>query len=143
MEDHDSSLVRIGNLELRFLVDERSGLGSLVMFEFTVPPNARVPAPHFHREVDEVIYALEGTTTTTLEGQDHELRAGQSLVIPRGTVHTHQNLHNVAARSLVVMSPGSIGRRYFEEVALEVNVPGKPDLSKVRDIMLRYGLVPA
>jgi len=41
------------------------------------------------------------------------------------------------------MTPDSIGRRYFEEGAREVDLPGKPDLEKVKDIMLRYGLVPA
>ena len=143
MEARDSNMVRIGALELRFLVDETHGSGSLVMFEFVVPPSARVPAPHFHKEVDEVIYALEGTTTTSLDGQKHELQAGQSLFVPRGSVHTHENLHGETARSLIVMTPGSIGRRYFEEVAREVNVPGKPDLAKVKDIMLQHGLVPA
>ena len=29
------------------------------------------------------------------------------------------------------------------EVAREVNVPGKPDLAKIKEIMLRHGLVPA
>ena len=113
------------------------------MFEFIVPPNARVPAPHYHREVDEVVYALEGTVTTTLDGQRHELRKGDSLLLPRGSVHTHENLHNDTARALIVMTPGSIGRRYFEELAAEVNVPGKPDPAKVKEIMLQNGLVPA
>lgn len=49
---------RPGNLELKFLVDESHGAGDLVMFEFTVPPRARVPAPHLHRDVDEVVYGL-------------------------------------------------------------------------------------
>ncbi len=49
------NIVRIGSLELRFLVDETQGTGNLVMSEMLVPPNARVPAPHYHREVDEVV----------------------------------------------------------------------------------------
>ena len=143
MEEQSGNTVRIGALELRFLIDETQGSGSMVMFEFVVPPNARVPAPHHHREVDEVIYALEGTVTTTLDGRRHELRTGESLFVPRGSVHTHENLHSDTARALIVMTPGTIGRRYFEEVAQEVNGPGKPDLAKVKDIMLRHGLVPA
>jgi hypothetical protein len=38
--------VRIGELELNFLADEAHGVDSVVMFQFTVPPHARVPAPH-------------------------------------------------------------------------------------------------
>ncbi|QOG07410.1 cupin domain-containing protein [Aureimonas sp. OT7] len=143
MKAAGSDVVRIGSLELRFLVDETVGSGNLVMFEFSVPPSARVPAPHFHKDVDEVVYGIEGVTTTTLDGRKHELGPGQSLFVPRGSVHTHENLHDEKARSLIVMSPGSIGRRYFKEIASEVNVPGTPDLSKVKEIMLRHGLVPA
>ena len=143
MEEQHGDVLQIGALELRFLSDETSGSGSLVMFEFVIPPNARVPAPHFHKEVDEVVYALQGTTTSTVDGQKHELRSGQSLFVPRGSVHTHENLHSETAKSLVVMTPGTIGRRYFEEVAREVNGPGKPDLARVKEIMLRHGLVPA
>ncbi|MFC0218965.1 cupin domain-containing protein [Pseudochelatococcus lubricantis] len=130
-------------MELRFVVDETTGSGSLVAFEFVIPPNARVPAPHFHQDVDEMIYALDGITTSTLDGQRHELRTGESLFVPRGSTHTHENLHDETARSLVVLTPGLIGRRYFEEIAAEVNVPGKPDLARIKEIMLRHGLVPA
>ena len=41
------------------------------------------------------------------------------------------------------MTPGTIGRGYFEEIAEVINVPGKPDLPKAHEIMLRHGLVPA
>ena len=36
------------------------------------------------------------------------------------------------------MTPGLIGRRYFEEIAQVINVPGKPDLAKVKEIMLAH-----
>ena len=136
-------VVRIGAMELRFLVDETRGSGDLVMFEFAVPANARVPAPHHHRDVDEAVYGLEGMLTTTVGGQKREVRPGDTVFIPRGSVHHHENLHPGTARALVVLTPGSIGRRYFEEVAEAVNVPGKPDLARVTEVMLRHGLVPA
>ena len=55
MDARSDDVIRIGSLELRFLVDETRAAGSVVVFEFVVPPNARVPAPHYHREVDEVV----------------------------------------------------------------------------------------
>ncbi len=143
MEDISSKTIQIGDLDLRFLVDETQGSGDLVMFEFTVPSQARVPAPHFHRDVDEAVYGLEGTLTMTLDGERRELRSGEVIFIPRGSVHHHENLHGQTARALVVLTPGSIGRRYFEEIAAAVNVPGKPDLAQVKEIMLRHGLIPA
>jgi quercetin dioxygenase-like cupin family protein len=142
MQAPDGRMVRIGDLQLRFLVDDTESAGKAVIFEFAVPPQARVPAPHYHQDVDEVLYGLEGTLTTTVDGQKHALTTGEAVFIPRGSVHHHENLHQDNARALCVMTPGSIGRRYFEEVAREVNVAGKPDLAKVKEIMLRHGLVP-
>ncbi|GGC83033.1 hypothetical protein GCM10010994_46150 [Chelatococcus reniformis] len=46
-----ANVVRIGELELRFLITNRSA----TMFEFLVPPKARVPAPHNHQEADEIL----------------------------------------------------------------------------------------
>jgi quercetin dioxygenase-like cupin family protein len=129
-------------MELRFHVDENDGSGDLVMFEFMVPPGARVPEPHFHETVDEVIYGLEGTMTTMRDGERHEIRPGDSLLIRRGQVHHHANVADAPAKAMVVLNPGTIGRRYFEEIAEVVNVPGKPDLAKVREIMARHGMVP-
>jgi quercetin dioxygenase-like cupin family protein len=134
--------INIGSLALRFLADETQGSGNLVMFEMTVPPNARVPAPHHHRDVDEMVYVLQGTLTMSLDGQKRALGPGDSLFVPRGAVHGFENPGPETARSLAVLTPGSIGRRYFEELAAEINVAGKPDLAKVKDIMLRHGLVP-
>lgn len=135
-------MVRIGEIELCFLVDDTESAGKAVIFEFTIPSQARVPAPHYHKDVDEVLYGLEGTLTMTVDGQKHELTAGEAVFIPRGSVHHHENLHQGNARTLCVLTPGSIGRRYFEEMATEVNVVGKPNLAKLKDIMLRHGLVP-
>jgi quercetin dioxygenase-like cupin family protein len=143
MESADGDVVRIGGMQLRFLVDENQGSGELVMFEFTVPASARVPAAHYHDSVDEVVYGLEGTLTTTVDGKRHEIRPGGFIVIPRGRVHIHENTHDATARALVVLNPGSIGRRYFEETAAAVNAPERPDPARMRDIMLRHGLVPA
>ncbi|WP_159710602.1 cupin domain-containing protein [Geminicoccus flavidas] len=143
MEDRSDRTVQIGALELRFLVDETDGAGNLVMFEFVVPPDARVPAPHYHRDVDEAVYGLEGTLTTTVDGRSQEVGPGQAVLVPRGGVHQHENLHDTTARGLVVLTPGSIGRRYFEEMAEAVARPGGPDPARLREIMLRHGLVPA
>jgi quercetin dioxygenase-like cupin family protein len=142
MQEGAKEVIQIGGMALKFLVDERDGSGDVVMFEFTVPPNARVPAAHFHKAVDEVVYGLEGTLTSTVDGKTHALRKGDSLFVPRGSVHIHENLHGETARVLTVLTPGSIGRRYFEEVAAVVNGGGKPDLARINEIMARHGLVP-
>ena len=51
-------LIRIGNLELRFLQSKEETGGSLDMFEMTLQPNARMPVPHYHESWDETVYGL-------------------------------------------------------------------------------------
>jgi quercetin dioxygenase-like cupin family protein len=143
MESAIADVVRIGGMELRFVVDETQGSGDLVIFEMTVQPNARVPVPHYHREVDEVVYGLAGVLTTMVDGVKREVRPGDSVFIRRGAVHHHENLGGEISRTLFVLYPGGIGRAYFEEIATAVSGPGKPDPARLKEIMLRHGLVPA
>ena len=44
---------------------------------------------------------------------------------------------------MIVIAPGTIGRRYFEEIAEVVSQPGPPDMARMQDVMRRHGLVPA
>jgi quercetin dioxygenase-like cupin family protein len=143
MNAKNQAPLRIGALELNFLLDETQGSKDLVMFELTVPSNARVPVPHYHKDVDEIVYGLEGLFTGWVNGEKYEIGPGDSFFVSRGSIHHFTNSSPDTARVLVVLNPGSIGRRYFEEVAQEVNIPGKPDLAKLEEIMLRHGLVPA
>ncbi len=114
----------------------------MVMFEFIIPEGAKVSMPHYHIEVDEVLYGLEGITTSTVDGHTVEIAAGDRLFIPRGTVHHHDNRHVGTAKTLVILTPASIGPAYFKELS-ELIQPGvAPDPQRTKEIMLRYGLIP-
>jgi hypothetical protein len=43
---------------------------------------------------------------------------------------------------LSTLTPGSIGKTYFEEMAAVVNAGGPPDMARVKEVMQRHGLVP-
>lgn len=134
--------IRIGAIQLDFLLDGDDTNNTLVMFEMVVQPNAKVPAPHFHVEVDEVLYGLEGTLTQTIGNDTLELKAGDRSFIKRGMVHGFTNVHNVPAKVLCVLSPASIGPAYFRAIAEVINAGGPPDMQRVLAIMKQYGLEP-
>ena len=135
-------VIRIGGLELRFLRSKEDTGGSLDMFEMTVQPNARMPVPHHHETWDETIYGLAGVTTWRIDGQDVGLEPGQTVFIKRGVVHGFRNDTQEPATCLCVLSSGVLGPAYFREMAALI-AGGAPDLAKMRETMLRYGLVPA
>ena len=134
-------VIRVGGLELRFLRSKEDTGGSLDMFEMTVQPNARMPVPHYHETWDETIYGLAGTTTWRIDDQDLGVGPGQTVFIKRGVVHGFRNDTQEPATCLCVLSPGVLGPAYFREMAALI-AGGPPDLVKMKDTMLRYGLVP-
>ena len=133
-------IIHVGQIEIRFLLDSDDTAGRLCMFEFLVPPGARVPAPHYHEHVDEVAYGLEGVLTFMVEGQSVELIPGDHCFIPRGAVHHFVNAGSEPTRTLSVLSPALIGPAYFRDIAALL-ASGPPDPAQVAEVMRRHGLI--
>ncbi|HSC50828.1 MAG TPA: cupin domain-containing protein [Gaiellaceae bacterium] len=137
--------IRIGGIEVRFLLEGEQTGGSLAMFEFGVAAGTKVPAPHSHDGYDETIYGLDGVLTWTVGGETHDVGAGQVLTIPRGVVHGFDNAGESDARALAVVTPGILGAAYFRETAevIAAAAGGPPDLAALGEVMRRHGLTPA
>jgi quercetin dioxygenase-like cupin family protein len=134
--------IEMVGLRLRFLQSKEDTGGSLDAFEMIVQPNARVPIPHYHESWDETIVGMMGVTTWRVDGRDADLTPGQSLFIKRGIVHSFRNDTQEAASCLCILTPGALGTAYFREMAALLG-GGAPDPVKLKETMLRYGLVPA
>lgn len=132
--------MQVGPVEIRFLLDGDDTGGNLCMFEFIVPPGARVPAPHYHEHVDEIAYGLEGVLTFTVSGEPIALGPGDRCFIPRGAVHHFVNAGTETSRTLSVLSPASIGPAYFRDMAALI-AGGPPDPSQIAEVMRRHGLI--
>ncbi len=136
-------IIRVGQIEIRFLLEGKDSGGRLAMFEFTVPAGAKVPVPHYHEQYDETIYGLEGVVTFNINGQPTDVAPGQTCFIPRGAVHGFNNLQSIMAKGLAVVTPGLLGPDFFRETAAIINAGGPPDFEKLKTVMARHGLVPA
>jgi quercetin dioxygenase-like cupin family protein len=134
-------IIRLGGLELRFLQSKEDTGGSLDMFEMTVQPNARMPVPHYHESWDETVWGLAGVTTWRVAGNDVMVAPGECLFIKRGVVHGFRNGTREPATCLCVLTPGVLGPAYFREMAALL-ADGAPDLIRMKETMLRHGLVP-
>lgn len=140
MQPQEQPIVKIGQLEIRYLIDGTvSGAGS-GMFELLVPPGARVPPPHSHSNNEEILYVLEGTLRYSVDGEIRDLKAGERMYTPRGSVHAFSNPHDSSARALIILTP-DIGAQYFRDVAEVAGAPGGPDPARMAAVMTRYGLV--
>ncbi len=108
-----SQVVKVGQLEIRYLVDGAQA-GGLGLFEMTVPPDAQVPPPHSHSHNEECVYVLEGVLRYTVDGETRDLNPGDWMSTPRGAVHAFSNPGSVTARTLVMLTP-DMGVGYFVE----------------------------
>jgi quercetin dioxygenase-like cupin family protein len=138
-----NEIIRVGQIEVKFLLEAADTNGSVAMFEFTVPVGARVPLPHSHQHYDETIYGVEGVITFTVEGKPVDVGPGESCFVPRGAVHGFNNLNQTDVKALAVVTPALLGPDFFKEAAAIVNAGGPPDVEKLKAVMAKHGLVPA
>jgi quercetin dioxygenase-like cupin family protein len=134
-------IIRLGQIGIRFLLDGDDTAGRMAMFEFLVPPGAKVPAPHYHEQVDEAIYGLEGMLTFTVDGRGLPIGPGDRCFVPRGVVHHFVNAGSAPTRTLAVLTPALIGPAYFREMVAVLAGGGPPDPARVAEVMRRHGLI--
>jgi quercetin dioxygenase-like cupin family protein len=134
-------VINVGQIEIRYLVDgaQEGGLG---LFEMKVPAGAHVPPSHSHTNNEECVYVLEGALRYTVDDETRDLKPGEWMSTPRGSVHHFSNPGSETVRTLVMLTP-DIGAQFFRDVAALAGAGGPPDRAKLMQIMTRYGLVPA
>ena len=98
-----------------------------------------VPPPHSHSNNEECVYVLEGVLRYSVDQETRDLKAGEWMSTPRGSVHAFSNPGSEAARALIMLTP-DIGEQYFRAVAAVVGAGGPPDRAKLLEVMCRYGL---
>ena len=138
-----TEIIRVGQIEVKFLLEAAYTNGTVSMFEFTVPVGAKMPLPHSHKHYDETIYGVEGVITFTVEGKPVDIGPGESCFVPRGAVHGFNNLKQTDAKALAIITPALLGPDFFRQTAAIVYAGGPPDVEKLKAVMLKHGLVPA
>ena len=142
MQPPEQPVLKIGQLEIRYLIDGTVTGAGMGVFELTVPVGARVPPAHSHRDNEEIVYVLDGVLRYTVDEETRDLKPGERMYTPRGSVHAFSNPHAAPARALIMLTP-DIGLQYFRDVAEVAHAPGPPNHAKLLEVMTRYGLVPA
>src|SRR3954466_16246525 len=108
-----SEAIKVGDMDIRFLVEGDQSAGSVAVFEFDVPAGSKIAAAHSHDGYEETIYGLEGAPTWTIEGVASGGGPGEALCIPRGAVHQFDNRGDVDAKALAIVTPSILIPDYF------------------------------
>ena len=112
--------------------------GTLAFFHLVAPPMSGPPR-HVHSREDELFYVLEGELVFELDGERHTVRAGDTVYLRRGVVHTYQNFTTSDARLLIVTTPGMFCNLFVELSA--ATPPGAlPAFDVIDAIATTYGI---
>ena len=68
------------------------------------------PPLHLHRTEDEVMYVLEGEFRVRVQDQEHRLRAGDTMLTPKGVPHTYRVESANGGRCLAITARGDFER---------------------------------
>ena len=137
--------IKVGPVEIRFLLTGDDSNGSASVFEFVVSAGQKLAAPaHQNDAYEEVVYGIEGILTWTVDGAAIEVGPGQALCIPCGAVHRFDNFGSRDAKQLAVITPAIMGPAYFREAAeLIAAAGGPPDREKMTEVFRRHGMTVA
>lgn len=100
-----ASLPRFGGEEFgsQIIADETVGVEHVSVGVVTFEPGAE--GSRHVREVEEIVYVLDGTTEIVTDDDSFRLTAGQAAVIPPGVHHKHVNVGDEQLRKLWIFAP--------------------------------------
>ena len=80
-----------GGMDIRVWVRSKMTNGLFSSVETAVAPKIMGPAPHYHKELDELMFVLDGTATVLVGDNVIEVEAGGWHLRPRMIKHTFWN----------------------------------------------------
>ncbi len=81
---------------LKFVITKSTAdtAGEFIEIEGTMRAHSAGPPIHVHPHQEETYRVTSGTADVFLDGRWHQLRAGESLTVPKGAPHTIKNEHD-------------------------------------------------
>ena len=134
----DSVFFRALGTEYKVLCDAVAGTAGIV--EHTLEALSLGAPMHKHTREDEISYVLEGQLPVIQDGKIQTAGPGEYIVKPRNIFHTFWNAGKERIRFIEIIIPGNF-QYYFAEMAPYL-LPGQPpQMDKVRETAIKYGLI--
>ena len=86
------------------LIADEHGAPNFAIRRFTIEPGAEVP--RHTNAVEHEQYVLEGEYVVGIDDEEHTVSAGDSLLIPAGTVHWYRNESDEAGAFICAVPNG-------------------------------------
>ncbi len=103
-EDIEPYITKDGSSIRELMHPEVHGNQAQSLAEATVPVGSST-IPHRHNRSEEIYHITEGSGRITIEGQNFEIKTGDTICILPGEVHSIRNIGDVALKILCCCSP--------------------------------------
>ncbi|WP_460911409.1 cupin domain-containing protein [Spirosoma areae] len=117
-------------LNTRTHVRQSQTNGQFSCVEFAVAARKMGPSPHLHKELDELMYVLEGTISVIVGEEVYQVQAGGWHLRPRGIMHTFWNATDKPAVGI-----DCYFQQPFEDY-LEASIHTIPEAAKTRGLAM-------
>ncbi len=97
-----------------FLKTARDTGGELLQVDFFMKPGGFVAAEHVHSRQEERFEVLSGSVRFRMNGQDRNVSAGETVVVPAGTPHVWWNPGEEEGHVVVELRPALRTENFFE-----------------------------
>jgi quercetin dioxygenase-like cupin family protein len=111
--------------------------GTFFLSETTAEPGFPGPPPHYHRELHDLFYVLDGTLTLRVDGEAIEGGPGTFACFPPGVSHTFSNPSDEPARFLNFNTPAG-WESYMRDLGAAFAGDRPPTPAEVGAIATRY-----
>lgn len=88
--------------KIEWLLDRRDGAPNFEMRRFTIGPGGSIPR-HYHPSIEHEQYVLKGRYEVGIGETVHQVKAGDSIFIPKGTPHWYRNTGRRDAEFLCIV----------------------------------------
>ena len=91
----DVEALHLPGRDLQWIVTGQTiGAEQLSIAIMTVPPRSVVRPMHAHKDIEEVIYILEGQGEAWVDGEKAVFRKGDAVLFPKNSKHQVRNISN-------------------------------------------------
>ncbi len=98
--------------------------GAKVTVKITLKEKGKIAPDHIHLKQNETFSIEQGELTYTLNGEEHIIGAGESVLLPRNVPHNHYNTSDEPVVFLQTISP-AYDIDYFFETLIGLTNEGK------------------
>ena len=138
MDRADGRRIHVLGNDVTIKISSRDTGGAFTVFEGVSEP-LQGPPLHLHRDQDESWYIVDGEFRFEVDGQEIYASGGATVLAPKGTRHTFQNVGTTPGRILTTVVPGGLDL-FFEELETVAPRGTRPVAAKMVPIFEKHRL---